>query len=202
MSYAQTQTQKALDNNDINKARFFTYQAIKSIQASNGNFADCGCDDAKVSISESLLHLKAATRATSLNGSRILLQEALQHIMDVLDALSQHEMHDSILSSKELALNTTIGTEHRVTVRNIDEIELHKRIDTSLLKYKASLNTAVDSLNCSDAKAFADRIFQHCEQQLLKTNLSEAKKYYNLKTKEITAEALNRMSDCGVSEAK
>ena len=202
MSYVQTQTEKALADNDLNKAKFFTYKAIKSIQASADKFDNCGCDDAEVSISESLTHLKAATHATSLNGSRILLQEALQNIIDVIDALSQHEMHDNALSSKEFTMNTTIDTEHKKIASNVDEIELHKRIDTSLLKYKVSLNTAVDSLNCTDAKAFADRIFQHCEQQLLKTNISEAKKYYNLKTKEITAEALIRMSDCGLSEAK
>ena len=79
---------------------------------------------------------------------------------------------------------------------------MYHRIDTSLLKYKESLAIVVDSLSCTDAKTFADNIFQQCEQALLKNNLSEAKKYYNLKTKEITAEALLRLGNCGSEDAK
>lgn len=198
MSYVQTQTEKALADNDLNKARFFTYKAIKTIQTSVTKFDDCGCTDAEVSISESLTNLKAAVRAKSLNGSRILLNEALQHTIDALDALSQHELHDNAFVSKEFELNTSIN----LTENNSEENNLHNRIDSSLLKYKESLAIVVDSLSCSDAKSFADRIFQQCEQQLLMNNLSEAKKYYNLRTKEITAEALLRLGDCGSENAK
>lgn len=202
MGYVQTQTEKALAENDINKARFFTYKAIKTIQSSVIKFDDCGCKDAEVSISESLTNLKAAAHAKSLNGSRILLSEALQHTIDALDALSQHEMHDNILSSKEFEMSTSISAENKFTESNSEEINLHQRIDTFLIKYKESLALVVTSLSCKDAKKFADSIFKKCEQQLLKNTLSEAKKYYNLRTKEITAEALLRLGDCGVTNTK
>lgn len=202
MSYAQSQTVKALTDNNLNKAKFFTYKAIKSIQASKGKFNDCGCVVAETNISESLINLKAATKATSLNGSRVLLEEALQHIIDTLYSLSRHETHEKALSSKEFALNTALDSKHTVISVITNEVELHKRIDTSLLKYKASLKVAVDSLQCKDVRVFADRIFQQCEQQLLKNNLSEAKKYYNLRTKEITEKALMQLGDCGAVAAK
>lgn len=202
MSYVQTQTEKALADNDLNKVRFFTFKAIKTIQTSVTKFDDCGCKDAEVSISESLTNLKAAARAKSLNGSRILLNEALQHTIDALDALSQHELHDNAFASKEFELNSTIAEKETLSETNYEEINLHNRIDTSLLKYKASLAIVVDSLSCTDAKAFAVNIFEQCEQELLKNNLSEAKKYYNLRTKEITAEALLRLSECGLENAK
>jgi len=200
--FVKTQTEKALANNNLNKSKFFTYKAIKTIQATTGKLDDCGCADAAVNIKESLSNLRAATRATSLNGSRILLQEALQHTIDALKSLSQHETHDTMISSKEYVMNTSVEFQKKVTTSNFEKIELHKKIDTSLLKYEASLNSAVDSLKCSDAKAFADRIFEHCEQELLKNNLSEAKKYYNFKTKEITAKALERMGNCSSSATK
>jgi len=202
MSYVQTQTEKALVDNDINKARFFTYKAIKTIQTSATKFEECGCKDAELSIFESLTNLKAATRAKSLNGARILLNEALQHTMDALDALSQHELHDSAFSSKELELDSSIDVATKITENNFEEINLHQRIDISLLKYKESLSIVVDSLNCRDAKAFADNIFQQCEQELLKKNLSEGKKYYNLRTKEITAEAILRLDNCEAKNSK
>lgn len=202
MSYVQAQTEKALTDNDLNKARFFTYKAIKTIQTSVTKFDDCGCKDAEVSISESLTNLKAAARAKSLNGSKILLNEALQHIIDALDAISQHELHDNAFVSKEFKLNTSDTEEESLTESSAEEINLHHRIDTSLLKYKESLAIVVDSLSCTDAKTFADSIFQQCEQALLKNNLSEAKKYYNLRTKEITAEALLKLGNCSSEDAK
>ncbi len=202
MSYVQTQTKKALAENDLNKARFFTYKAIKTIQTSVDKFDDCGCKDAEVSISESLTNLKAAARAKSLNGTRILLNEALQYTIDALDALSQHELHANVFASKEFAMNTTIDEEETLIALSTEKTNMHKQIDTSLLKYKESLGVVVDSLSCSDAKAFAVNIFEHCEKELMKNNLSEAKKYYNFRTKEITAEALSKLGECSSNNAK
>lgn len=196
MGYAKTQTEKALTDTDINKARFYTYKAIKAIQTSVSKLNDCGCKDAEVSIDESLINLKAAVRATSINGAHILLNEALEQVIDALDALNQHEMHDSAFSTKEFAVNTTSEVENTLTGIRITESELYKRIDTSLLNYKESITKVVDSVNCREARAYANKIFLQCEKQLLKDNLSEGKKYYNLRTKEITAEALTRLENC------
>lgn len=196
MNYVKTQTEKALIDADINKARFLTYKAIKAIQNSNTKFDDCGCTDAEVSIAESLVNLKAAVRSITLKGTRVLLNESLEHIIDALDALEQHEMHDSAFSSKEFAMNTTLPEENILEEPKVAKTEMQERIDVSLLKYESSLNTVINSVNCTDAKAFADKIFKQCEQQLLKAELSEGKKYYNLRTKEITAEALERLGEC------
>ena len=63
-------------------------------------------------------------------------------------------------------------------------------------KYRESLDKIVNSVDCKEARAFAEKIYTHCEQQLLKPNLTEGKKYYNLKTKDITLEALNKLKQC------
>ncbi len=197
MNYVKARTQEALNTDDINKARFYTYKAIKVLQTSTNRFDDCGCKDAEVNIEESLINLKAATKSTSLNGTRILLQEALQQIVDALDAFEQHEMHDTAFTSKDFAMNTEVEVEKKLTTIKPKENELYKQIDISLISYSKSINTVVDSVSCLEARAFAYNIFVQCEQQLLKSNLSEGKKYYNLRTKEITEKALLRLGDCG-----
>ena len=197
MNYVKARTEEALQMDDINKARFYAYKAIKVIQTSTNRFNDCGCKDAAINIEESLISLKAATKSTSLNGTRILLQEALQQIIDALDALDQHEMHDVVFPSKDIAMNVEVGMEAELIANELEKNELYEQIDNSLAKYSKSINTVVDSVNCLEAKAFANTIYARCEQQLLKPNLSEGKKYYNLRTKEITAKALLRLGDCG-----
>lgn len=197
MNYVKARTEEALQMDDINKARFYAYKAIKVIQTSTNRFNDCGCKDAAINIEESLISLKAATKSTSLNGTRILLQEALQQIIDALDALDQHEMHDVVFPSKDIAMNVEVGMEAELIANELEKNELYEQIDNSLAKYSKSINTVVDSVNCLEARAFANTIYARCEQQLLKPNLSEGKKYYNLRTKEITAKALLRLGDCG-----
>ena len=70
---------------------------------------------------------------------------------------------------------------------------LERKIDSSLISYKKSLEKVVQTVDCQEALAYATRIFEHCELELLKPNLTEGKKYYNLRTKEITAQALEEL---------
>lgn len=196
MNYVKARTQEALEMDDINKVRFYAYKAIKVIQTSTNRFDDCGCKDAAVYIEESLINLKAATKSTSLNGTRILLQEALEQIEDALAALEKHGMHEPAFSSKDLAMSTDLDIETKVVSDEPKEIELYQRIDKALAKYSESINAVVDSVNCLEARAFANTIYLRCERQLLQPNLSEGKKYYNLRTKEITEQALLRLGDC------
>lgn len=202
MNYVKARTEEALATQDINKSRFYIYKAIKVIQTSTSRFEDCGCEDAEINIEESLINLKAATRSTSLNGTRILLQEALEQIEDALDALEQHKMHDTSFSSKDFAMNVTEDTRSKSTKpkEKLLKTELYERIDLSLANYQKSVDRVVNSVNCVEARAFVNNIYIHCEQQLLRSDLSEGKKYYNLKTKEITAEALARIGDCKMAK--
>ena len=137
LNYVKARTEEALATFDINKSRFYTYKAIKVIQTSTNRFSDCGCDDAKINIEESLINLKAATKATSLRGTKILLQEALDQIADALDNLERHEMHDAEFSVKKFKINTEI--ENTITLKENKETELHKQIDASLENYRQSI---------------------------------------------------------------
>ena len=204
LGYVKTQTEKAVVVNDINKSRFFTYKAIKALHKSIEQFNDCGCERADVDIEESLKNLKLAAKATSLNGTKILLREALKNTVSALEAINDHKLHSSSYSSTELAMVKVVGNKEKLKpmAKRPSEKLLHKKIDASLSNYRKSLNIIVDSVNCKDARAYAEKVYKQCEQQLLKPNLSEGKKYYNLKTKEITAEAIERLQGCGVAYSK
>lgn len=196
MKYVKERTEEALTTDDINQARFYTYKAIKVLQTSTNRFDDCGCKEAEVSIAESLINLKAATKSTSLDGTRILLNEALQQIVDALDAFEQHEMHDTAFSSKNFEINTEVMDPDTLPTIESKENGLYRQIDISLANYSKSINEVIDTVSCIEAQTFANNIYENCEKQLLKTNLSEGKKYYNLRTKEITEKALLRLGDC------
>lgn len=196
LGFVLAQTEKAIAINDINKARFFAYKALNAIEKSRGQLDECGCDYALKSMEEGLDNLKKATRATTLNGTRILLNRALDNTMGSLEALEKHELHNSKFASDVLVMNTVEANNAKNSIKRLDTKSLHKKIDDSLLKYEQSLNKIVHTVNCKEALAFAHKVFTHCEAQLLKPDLSEGKKYYNLRTKEITAKAIERLKPC------
>ena len=191
INYVRKLTEKAITVNDINKARFFAYKALNAIEKSKKQLNQCGCDYAEKNIEEGLSNLKRALKATTLNGAKILLNRALENTLRGLEALNKHELHDSKFTSDMLAMNTG-----EIALKRFDIKSLHERIDESLLSYKKSLNIIVNTVNCKEARAYVDKVFNDCEVQLLKPNLSEGKKYYNLRTKEIAADAIKRLGDC------
>lgn len=196
INYVKSQTEKALAVDDINQARFYTYKAVNSIEKSKKQLKDCGCNYAEESITDGLSNLIHATKATSLNGARILLNRALEHIIGAIESIEEHELHNSKYGSDLLAMNTIVSDAEKVTMKKPTEKELERKIDASLEKYRESLEKIVNSVDCTSARAFAENIYEHCEQQLLLPNLTEGKKYYNYRTKEITAEALARLQGC------
>ncbi|MFT6934696.1 MAG: hypothetical protein ACJAUQ_001086 [Maribacter sp.] len=196
IGFAKSQTETAIANDDINKARFFAYKALNAIEKSKNQLAICGCEYAEIDLEEGLRNLKLATKATSLSATRVLLERSLKHTLNGLEALDAHHLHQSKYGNDVLALNTVIHIKKAATLREESVISLNEKIDLSLEKYKASLQKIVDLVDCKEARAFAKNIFNNCEKELLKSDLSEGKKYYNLRTKDITADALLRIPDC------
>jgi hypothetical protein len=197
IGYIKTQTLKAIAAEDLNSSRYFAYKALNAIEKSRKQFEACNCDYANKNIFESQDNLKKATRVSSLNGTRVLLKRALENALGSLEALEKHEeLHGSRYASDVLALNTITSEKEKLGMKQPEGSALRKQIDQSLENYKNSLDEVVRSVECRDAYAFAHRIFRHCEEELLKADLTEAKKYYNLRTKQITAEALDRLKKC------
>lgn len=197
IGFAKSQTETAITKDDINKARFFAYKALNAIEKTKNQLVMCGCEYAEIDLEEGLRNLKLATKATSLSATRMLLERSLKHTLNGLEALETHDVHQSKYGNEVLALNTIATTKNTATLLEEQGVtSLNEKIDLSLEKYKASLQKIVESVDCKEARAFAKNIFDNCEKELLKSNLSEGKKYYNLRTKKITADALLRIPDC------
>ncbi|MFS4456199.1 hypothetical protein [Maribacter sp. 2304DJ31-5] len=192
IGFAKSQTEKAIGTEDINQARFYAYRALNAIEKSRKQLATCGCEYAEISIEEGLKDLKNAIKSTTLNTTKLLLERALNHTQEAIKSLREHHLHESKYGINTLVLNT----KDTIMFKKSGVKTINERIDISLEKYRKSLVKIVETVDCKDAKAFAQNIFEHCEAQLLNKNLSEGKKYYNLRTKEITAQALKQIGKC------
>lgn len=198
LGYVQTQTKKALQAETLNTSRYFAYKALNAIEKSRKQLVACGCEYAEKSIDASLDDLKKATRVSSLAGTKILLNRALDHAEGSLEAIEKHEeLHKSKYASDVLSLNTRSSLIEKLSIRETGGALLREKIDIALQDYERSLAEVVSTVECGEAYLFAKRIYQHCEQQLMKSGLSEGKMYYNLRTKEITGRALKALQPCG-----
>ncbi|WP_339838264.1 hypothetical protein [uncultured Maribacter sp.] len=196
MGFAKSQINAALLTDDINQARFFAYKAVNALEKSKSQLEICGCTYAKASMNENLDALVLATKSTTLHGTKTYLDKSIELINNTIFVLDSHESHNSVYSNDELSMNSNTTTKTVSSTKVSKSLSLTETIDLSLAQYKISLEKVVETVNCKEAKAFAQRIFDDCENQLLKPNLSEGSKYYNLRTKEITQKALNRIGSC------
>jgi hypothetical protein len=194
IGYIKSQTQKAIEADSLNMVHYYAFKALNAIEKSKVQFEACGCIDAQSSISNSLEDLKKATRGTSVASSRIFLERSLENTLESLEALQEHdETHGGAYGNTLLAMNTIHSEAANLPVQPTIGKLLEKKIDSSLIHYKNSLDKVVQTVECNEAKAYVKRIFEHCELELLKPELSEGKRYYNLRTKEITAAAMEEL---------
>ena len=196
IGYIQSQTEKAIASEDINMSKYFAYKALNAIVKSKAQLEACGCEHALELIHESSVNLTNATRATSLPSAKILLKKALDNAVGSIEAIDEHDSHDSRYNNDVLAMNTKTSIAEKESHKPLDHKTLENRVDIALEKFKKSLDKVVESVECKEALAFTQNVYDICEQQLMKPNLSEGKKYYNLKTKEIAANALKNLGGC------
>ncbi len=196
IGYVKTQTEQALESTDLNSARYYTYKALNAIEKSRKQLESCGCEYATKSIYDGLENLKDATRATSLSSTKILLNKALENTIASLESLEKHELHNSKYASDVLVVNTKNSEEGKPEFILSEGKSLQFKIDQSLINFQNSLQEVVISVPCGEAHDFADRIYKICENELLKSDLTEGKKYYNLRVKQITAKALEELGNC------
>jgi hypothetical protein len=196
MGFAKSQINAALLTDDINQARFYAYKAVNALEKSKTQLEVCGCTYAKSSMIENLDTLVLATKSTTLEGTKTYLDKSIELINNTMFVLDSHESHNSTYANDVLSMNTNTASKTVINTKDRKNLSLNEKINLSLAKYKVSLEKVVATVNCKEAKAFAQRIFDECENQLLKSNISEGSKYYNLRTKEITQIALNKIGEC------
>ena len=192
IDFAKSQTEKALEQPDINLLKYHVYKAISAIHKTEKKLSNCGCEYAQKHLGQSLESLKLATKQEEFFRAKDLLLTSLESIMQGLKSLSEHDYHEE---QKREAL--TKANSQNSSINNVEAINpIFREIDQSLEKYRNSLNKVVETVNCKEASSFAENIIEQCENQLLVENLTEGKKYYYLRTKEITANALEKLRDC------
>ncbi|MGB5274706.1 MAG: hypothetical protein WBN39_11680 [Flavobacteriaceae bacterium] len=199
INYIKTQIEKAISQNDLNLVRYYTYKALDGIEKSKKQLDDCGCQHAAIGVEESAHLLKRAAKESTLNGSLALLGRSLENTKGSIDALDRHEEHLAKPKKDVLAMNMDHPADNIPGVQ-LENRYLQEKIDISLETYRESLQKVVLTVDCKEAHAFAERIYKHCEKELLKPNQTEGKKYYNLRTQQITAQALEELGNCGKNE--
>jgi hypothetical protein len=196
ISYIKTHTQKAIDADKLNMVHYYAYKALNAIDKSKTQFEDCGCEYAQQSIEEGKNYLKKAIKATTLLSSRMLLEKSLENTLGSEEALQDHtEIHTSEYGNDVLAVNTVDENPAASKFKPIEGKALEEKIDASLLRFENSIKKVIETVECEEARDYALRIYEHCELELLKINLTAGKRYYNLRTKEIAAKALVDLND-------
>ncbi len=191
IGFVKTQTEKAIKTDDLNIAKYHAYKALNAIEKSKKQFKECGCYTAELSLYKGLEHLKNATKETSINNAKSQLKKALKNTEGSLHALDEY--NTTAFPTNILAMNTkSSNKEYGINSTKI----LHSKIDKTLIKFELSLNNVVRTLECEKAQKYAQTVFDNCEKKLLNEDLSEAKKYYNLRTKEIASKALRKLNNC------
>lgn len=197
IGFVEDHIRSAIAADELKISRYHAYKALNTIEKSRKKFEACSCDYARKQILESLENLKLATRVASLDGTRILLKRALNDALSSEESIEQHETeHNKRYDNDVLALNTADAVKISFETEEVRSKTLENRIDQSLMAYRNSLEEVVGSVPCDEALVFVRRIYEHCERQLLREDLTPAKRYYNSRTKEITEDALDRLRGC------
>ncbi|WP_373073243.1 hypothetical protein [Zeaxanthinibacter enoshimensis] len=194
ISFIQSQTEKAIAATELKMSRYYAYKAINGIENSRKQMESCGCKEARDILLESLELLKRAAKADSMRGGKILLYQSLELTLETKEAINQHDLfHITPYTDELIKLDPAVAMSDP-SIK--DTVAMQERIDRSLQGYKESLELVVETVNCEEAFAFAEKIYKHSEQQLLRKDLTEAQQYYHYRTQLITSRAMTRLLDC------
>ncbi|WP_435314843.1 hypothetical protein [Cellulophaga fucicola] len=176
------QTNKAVIAKDINTIKYHTYKAIKIVQKLEKQLEDCNCDDATQDVNQGLNLLKEVTKANSFETAKTLIKEAEDCINSSIVAISNFSRKNK--NTSEYSNN-----------------ELYAAVDSILIPFEKSMKKmVVDTENCKEAYKLAKEIYQKNELKLMDTSLSESKKYYHLRSKEIAKQTIAKLEDCATRD--
>lgn len=193
----KSHTERALDERELNLIRFYAFKALNTIEDSKAQLEDCSCDYVRKNLSESLENLKLATQVSTLEGVRIPLLRALEYTQAGLQDLKDHgTLHKPDGVGKLGIIKDPMMDEDPEKRLKQEDEALKAIINNALVNYEKSMEEVVKGVPCEEALEFVRRIYAHCEKQLLQQDLSAAKKYYNIRTREISENALAKLKKC------
>ncbi|MEP0214921.1 MAG: hypothetical protein ABJD66_17005 [Cellulophaga sp.] len=181
LGFALKQTSDAEKSQDINTVKFHTYKAIKTLQKLDKQLKDCGCTTATKEITEGLNLLKDVTHTTSLSAAKAILESATENINSSIKKIADY-------SKKTISNNTTKANENA---------KIYAAVDSILIPVEKSMMAmTVEKDNCKQAYATALAIYEKNELKLLDESLTEAKKYYHLRSIEIAKKTMKKLENC------
>ena len=198
IEYIQEQVELALTAEDFEKSKYLAYKALNSIEKTQSNFLDCGCGRTIACLKDTSVMLKNATRASSFEESKKFLQQAMENTQTGLKVLNVFD-HDSATIQSSDILQMNVG---EVFEKENEFLMPHKQgipmgtIHKCLLGFESSLEKVVTDVDCREAHKFIYNIHQEASENLLNTELSEAKKQYHQRVRVLTKDALTELDDC------
>jgi len=197
LEYIKSKIESAVVAQDLKMAKYHAYKALNGIEKTRKNFEDCGCEGTIESLESALIELKSATRAETLEASKIELHRALESTMigiKVLAVFEQENAND--FGNEVLVLNTKESLSDPATMFQTNEKEVKRQVHSCLLGFESSLEKAINEVDCEDARRFITNIHEESRLILLNTGLSPHKKEYHNRVKLLSQEALEKLGDC------
>ncbi|WKB81574.1 hypothetical protein QYR09_00675 [Cellulophaga lytica] len=186
LGFALKQTNDAENAQDINTLKFHTYKAIKTLQKLDKQLKDCGCSTANKEITEGLNLLKEITHSASLSTAKLMLEDAKKNISSGINKIATY-------SKKRKTTNTEKSS--------AENAKVYATVDSILIPLeKSMLAMTVEKDNCKEAYATAKAIYEKNELKLMDESLTEAKKYYHLRSIEIAKKTMKKLEDCAKSK--
>lgn len=189
LGYAIKQATNAENAPTLNTLKYYTYKAVNTLQKLDTKIDDCGCQSAETIILKGLTLLKNVTQSASIATAKSMLSQAKKDISISIDSITAYS-----LNNKYGPENNTSGT--IVNQAASQNKLLYAKIDSILAPFEESMNTIRNTDNCKEGYKVALSIFEKSEGKLLHAELTEAKRYYHLRTKEIAKNTLDALADC------
>lgn len=197
LEYISSQTILAIKAEKVEISKYYAYRALNAFEKSKEQLKACACEYTNDFLMDGAEDIKKATRVVSLNGTRIFLKRALENIEESIETLVEHKQHaHSKYGNSLLAINTLAESKKKKHATLPSKRDIEKKIDNSLKKFQLSLAKVIDEIDCEESYEFTRNIYEFSEKELLKNGISETKKYYHLRTKQIAAEALKKLDTC------
>ena len=197
IQFVKEQTEEALQAPNLKLSKYYAYRALNSIYKAKKSFSECGCKDAITNINLASENLKEATKANTVEDSKVFLQIAMQNTLSGINALRTFGEGKSKYGDGYLTMNThELRLPASVMSAEEGQMASMQRIEESLTKFESSVIRIVENVDCEKARPFIEKMQNETIGKLANPNLTEKKQYYHNRVFEITERALKQLTDC------
>ena len=192
-------TQKALETQSLEMARYYGFKALSSLEKTKTNLNDCGCEPALQTAKDTEFNLKKAVKSKSLEDSKSYLKLALQNTLVTIDALENFKQeYSSTYGDDILVMNTKEVLNEQGGILLNPAKKLQEKMDQSLIEFETSLKAVVQHVDCGDAFNFINKIIDKSNRNIERNTLTNAQREYHTRVKTIALDALKKLDGCPI----